>query len=69
MTEQEVVRMVQDAPPGPTDFGAPYWVSTDETVLQKCFGKGFIWWVAGRVIVTPLGKRSCGEGVTHERHH
>jgi len=70
MTEQEAVRMVQGAPEGATDFRGSYWDDVDIVTLQSCFDKGFLCWDANetQLIVTPLGKRSCG-GFTHERHH
>ncbi len=69
MTEQQVVKIVQADASLHTDFGDPYWAGIDPIVLQQCFDKGFICWNGrNKLIVTPLGKRSCG-GTNHERHH
>ncbi len=68
MTEQEMVRKVQDDLSPHTDFNDPYWHSEDSRILETCFGKGFIRWDDnGKLIVTPLGRRSCGGN--NERHN
>jgi len=68
MTEREAVKMVQDDPAAVTNFQSGYWEGVDPVVLDSCFDKGFICWEGEKLIVTPLGKRSCG-GCTNERHH
>jgi hypothetical protein len=68
MTEQEAVKMVTGDLSPHTDFSDPYWVGVDPIVLQKCFDKGFITWAHNKLVVTPLGRRSCG-GVNRERHN
>ena len=69
MTEQEMVKKV-DADLSPhTDFSSPYWLGSDSNVLESCFDKGFLRWNGnGKLVVTPLGRRSCG-GTHSERHH
>jgi len=59
MTEREVVRIVAEAGPI-TNFDDPYWEDVDPVTLNACFDKGFLRWNAGKLVVTPLGRRSCG---------
>ena len=68
MMEREAVKMVQDDPSAITNFQSAYWEDVDPVVLDTCFDKGFLRWEGEKLIVTPLGKRSCG-GENHERHH
>ena len=70
MTEQEAVKMVAGDLSPHTNFSDPYWSKADPIVVQKCFDKGFIRWTANqtKLVVTPLGRRSCG-GSNHERHN
>lgn len=60
MTEREIVKMVQKEKSGHTDFSAGYWRKADPTTLQSCYDKGFLRWNGDKLVVTPLGKRSCG---------
>jgi hypothetical protein len=60
MTEQDIVRMVQKEKSDYTDFNATYWRKADPTTLQACYDKGFLRWDGDKLVVTPLGKRSCG---------
>lgn len=60
MTEREIIKMVQKEKSGPTDFSAVYWRKANPTTLQACYDKGFLRWVGDKLVVTPLGKRSCG---------
>ncbi len=68
MTEREAVRMAQRAPEGATNFDDPCWDGVNPAVLNTCFDKGFLRWFNDKLIITPLGRRSCG-GTNHERHH
>ena len=69
MTEQDMVRKVDGDLSPHTDFTDPYWVGADSSVLESCFNKGFIRWNGnGKLMVTPLGRRSCG-GSKNERHN
>lgn len=69
MTELEAVKMVNGDLSPHTDFSDPYWLGVDPIVLQSCFDKGFIRWNGnGKLVVTPLGRRSCGGG-NRERHN
>lgn len=68
MTEREVIQVVESDSALTTDFSDPHWEGIDPRVLESCFGKGFIRWVGEKLIITPLGRRSC-TGVEHERHH
>ncbi|KKM25579.1 hypothetical protein LCGC14_1593640 [marine sediment metagenome] len=60
MTEQEIVRMIQKEEAYHTDFNATYWDKVDSATLQSCYDKGFLRWNNDKLVVTPLGKRSCG---------
>ena len=60
MTELQAMHLVYKAPEGPTNFDNSYWLGSDPFVIQRCFDKGFLRWVDGRLTATPLGKRSCG---------
>ncbi len=60
MTEREIIKMVQKEESGPTDFSAVYWRKADPATLQACYDKGFLRWNGDKLVVTPLGKSSCG---------
>ena len=60
MTEREIVNVVRSDASPITDFNASHWNGIDPLVLNTCFDKGFLRWSFGKLVVTPLGKRSCG---------
>jgi hypothetical protein len=62
MTEREVVRMVWEREQFDryTDLGDDRWNEMDSIALQTCYDKGFLRWKDDKLVVTPLGKRSCG---------
>jgi hypothetical protein len=60
MTERDIVRMVQKEKSEHTDFSAVYWRKADPATLQSCYDKGFLRWNDDKLVVTPLGRRSCG---------
>lgn len=60
MTEQEIVHIVAAKAGAITNFDDSYWKDVDPRVLNSCFDKGFIRWASGKLVVTPLGRRSCG---------
>ncbi len=72
MTEQQIVHLVADKAGTITNFDEPYWKDIDPRILNVCFDKGFLRWAAGKLIVTPLGRSSCGDGFgfkTATLHH
>jgi len=67
MMEREIVELVRTDTSALTDFGDDHWFGVDPLVLESCFGKGFIAYRAGKLVVTDLGRRTFGDN--HERHH
>lgn len=58
MTEREIVKKIDGDKSSHTDFSD--WQDSDSEVLSSCFDKGFIRWNGGKLVVTDLGRRSCG---------
>lgn len=64
MTELEVMKVVlkREQLDEYTDLGNHRWDDVDSATLQSCFDKGFLRWLGDKLVITPLGRRSCGCG-------
>jgi len=65
VTELEVMKVVlkREQLDEYTDLGNCRWDDVDSITLQSCFDKGFLRWNVDKLVVTPLGRRSCGGGL------
>ncbi len=65
MTELEVVKIVwrREQLDEYTNLGNRRWDDVDSITLQSCYDKGFLKWNGDKLVVTALGRRSCGGGL------